>query len=128
VIWVQPAGVLLGTEDPAQGCQATNATCNETQLRADNAINTIEPQFGAPQIGDLRPLANGNLFSAPTYAMPAFVGGDLPTNAIPAGTLPNSVANDYAGTPRTTTTPPGAYTAGAKPPVGFVYLPLIRRE
>jgi hypothetical protein len=126
VIWVQPAHVLLGVEDPGQGCQPSNSSCNATQLVADNSINTLEPQFADSAHSNFHPLLNSNLLNATTYTIPAFAGGDLPTVGIPAGTLVNLVTQDYNRISRTTTSPPGAFVTSMATPVSYVSLPLIR--
>jgi hypothetical protein len=125
VIWVQPSNVLLGVEDPAQGCQPGNATCTATQLQADNTINGSEPELADPARGDLRPRTGGNLLSSTTLSIPAFAGGDLPNGSIPVGTLTNSVPTDYNGSVRNAGTPPGAYATAANRPVAIVYLPVV---
>lgn len=81
VIWNGGVGMPLGIEanpDFPSGCQADNPTCNEAQIRADNAINTVEPVLNDP--------ANGNYDHAPgwtleTFAIPTFEW-DVP---VPAG-------------------------------------------
>jgi hypothetical protein len=114
IIWNGPVDHALGVEDPSQGCRPSNAACNETQLRADNAINTIQPQLVNPAGGDFHPLAGGNVFSAATYAIPNFAWSDAPTPpTVPQGTLSNAVNVDFANTPRTATNPPGAYFSGS---------------
>jgi hypothetical protein len=128
LIWNGPAELPLGIEDSSQGCQDANPTCNTTQLRADNAINTVEPQLGNPRCGDFHPLAGGNVFGAsvPTFVLPAFAGGDQPTTPpVPPGTLENVVGIDRAGALRATLSPPGAYIGAATTAAGCRYLPLI---
>lgn len=125
VIWNGAADTPLGIEDSAVGCGAGNAACNAAQLRADNAINTLEPQLVSPASGDFRPLAGGNLFSATTYIAPAFPSNDRPQPPLaPQGELVNNVAADYAGRPRSVGGPAGAY--GVFVATSFVYLPLVR--
>lgn len=51
IIWNGPAEMLLGIEDTG-ACTSENATCNADQLRADNQINTAEPQLADPENGD----------------------------------------------------------------------------
>ncbi|MFN2428094.1 MAG: DUF4215 domain-containing protein [Candidatus Binatia bacterium] len=112
VIWNGPVSHPLGIEDTDQGCQPANPTCNAAQITADNEINTVEPQFVNVGGGDLRPLTGGNLYSAPTYALPSFPGGDLPaTPVVPPGDLANSVTRDFDGAPRSPSSPPGAFGA-----------------
>ncbi|MDQ2995929.1 MAG: hypothetical protein M3R61_02560 [Chloroflexota bacterium] len=128
LIWNGPAELPLGIEDPSQGCQAANMTCNAAQLLADNAINTVEPQLTDPRCGDFHPLAGGSVFDSrvPTFALPAFAGGDQPTTPpVPQGALGNVVAIDRAGASRATSGPPGAYIGAAAG--GCRYVPLIVR-
>lgn len=111
-IWNGPADLALGVEDPSQGGQPSNPTCNAVQLRADNGINHAQPQLADPSAGDFSPAARGNVFTAATYAVPAFPGGDRPSPpAVPQGNLDNSIGHDYYGNPRTSSSPPGAIAA-----------------
>jgi PKD repeat protein len=115
VVWNGPGtGLpLVGSTyggDP--GCQSTNPDCNEPQLAADNAINTIEPQLANPGGGDFRPAAGSNLLTVSTFTMPPFVWSDAPQSpTVPQGTLDNEVPGDRAGEPRATYFAPGAYAA-----------------
>jgi hypothetical protein len=116
VIWTGSPDTILGIEDSEQGCQPPNAACNETQLRAENAIHTVEPQLMNPSAGDFRPMLNGSLSSVATYAIPAFPGGDRPTRPVtPEGNLNNSVPRDRDGAVRSNPDAPGAYTAQSAP-------------
>jgi cysteine-rich repeat protein len=112
VIWNGPVSHPLGIEGGDQGCQPANPSCNAAQLVADNEINTMEPQFVNASGGDLRPAPAGNLYSAPTYALPSFPGGDLPASpVVPPGDLANTVTRDFTGAPRSPASPPGAFGA-----------------
>ncbi|MFN8446162.1 MAG: GDSL-type esterase/lipase family protein [Caldilineaceae bacterium] len=131
LIWNGPANHPLGVGDDS-GCQASNPTCNPTQLLADNAINTVEPQLRNPAHGDFRPTANSNLAMVTTYALPDFPTWASFTPTVPSGVLSNTITVDRAGVARTQTSLPGAYTAGApsdSTPAGNatsqVYLPAI---
>ena len=116
VLWNGPADLSLGIEDSDQGCQPGNTACNAAQLRADNAINTIEPQLVSPSAGNFRPVAAGNLFRAAAFAIPAFPGNDRPSPPLaPLGVLANGVARDYANLARTTLLPAGAYAGPVRP-------------
>ena len=115
ILWNGPANLSLGIEDPGQGCQPSNPTCNETQLRADNAINTVEPQLMNAAAGDFRPLVGGNTFSAATFEIPAFPDTREQTPLAPLGVLSNSIVRDYLNITRTSTTPPGAYAGPIRP-------------
>jgi len=103
VIWNGPKDHPLGIEDGDQGCQPANPTCNATQLRADNAINTLQPQFADFSKSDLRPA--GNLLTAKTFSLPPFVWDQN----VPAGDLNNEVKVDRDGQARTSVVA-GAYT------------------
>ena len=64
IIWNGDSTMPLGIEaDFPAGCQSDNPTCNEPQLRTDNAINTVEPQMIDP--------ANGNYALADAITIPA---------------------------------------------------------
>ncbi|MBI5102082.1 MAG: right-handed parallel beta-helix repeat-containing protein [Nitrospirae bacterium] len=110
VIWNGQVDHPLGIEESDQGCQGSNPTCNETQLRTDNSINTIEPQLADPGNGDFHPVSGSNLFSAASYTVPDFVWTDAPSPpTVPTGGLSNSIAEDREGTGRSTPGPAGAY-------------------
>lgn len=110
VIWNGPSDHSLGLGDET-GCQPTNPTCNATQLLADNAINTLEPQLRNPAQGDFRPAANSNLAGVTTYPIPAFPAWDSFTPAVAPGLLTNSVNTDRNGVARPNPGLPGAYVA-----------------
>lgn len=110
MIWNGSADQPLGIEGSDQGCQPANPTCNVDQLRAENAINTVQPQLVDPAGGDFHPLAGGNVFNASTFAVPGFEWGTAPTTpAVPPGNLDNRVPVDRDGNARTTSAPSGAY-------------------
>ncbi len=114
IIWNGPPDLPLGIEDSDQGCQPTNPTCHEAQLLADNHINQFEPKLVNPSGGDFHPVPGGNVFSATTYTIPDFPGGDRPQPPLaPAGNLQNTVTRDRDGNLRTSSSPPGAY-AGSR--------------
>ena len=116
IFWNGPPDLSLGIEDTDQGCQPANPTCNASQLRADNSINTLQPQLTNPAAGDFRPIVGGNTFSATTFPIPAFSGNDRePTPLAPLGVLTNSISRDYANVTRASTTPPGAYAGPIRP-------------
>lgn len=117
VIWNGSADHPLGIEDASEGCQPSNPTCNAAQLRADNAINTIQPQLINPDGGNFHPTVGSNLFGVTTYSIPDFVWSDAPpTPAVPIGTLSNAVPLDRDGSARADSAPPGAYAfANAQP-------------
>ncbi len=109
VIWNGPVGHLLGIEDSDQGCQPANPTCNIAQLIAENAINTLEPQFTDPANGDYSPLPGGNLFGLALAPLPTFGWAALP--GVPVGSASLAIPTDYNGDPRPAAGPPGAFTA-----------------
>jgi Right handed beta helix region len=128
IIWNGPPGHPLGIEDASQGCQSANTTCNAAQLRADNAINTIEPQLVDVRCGNFRPLLGGTVFDVTTFALPSFPGGDRPAPPLaPQGTLENVVAIDRDGKARATSSPAGAYIGLAGAATSCVRLPLVKR-
>ncbi len=116
ILWNGPTNLSLGIEDPSDGCQPSNPTCNESQLRADNSINTIEPQLINPAGGDFRPVIGGTTFAAATFGIPSFAGTDRPSPPLaPLGVLENTISRDFANVVRSSTTPPGAYAGPIRP-------------
>lgn len=110
ILWNGPASLDLGI---GEACGANNPTCNEAQLRADNDINTLLPQFVNPAGGDFHPAASGNILSTPGFSIPDFAGGDRPTPPLaPMGDLLNDVLLDRDGNSRNSSIIPGAYGAG----------------
>jgi hypothetical protein len=110
IIWNGPPTHPLGIEEADQGCQPSNPTCNAARLRAENAINTIEPQLVNPSRGDFHPVSGGNVFRAAALAIPDFTWADAPSRpAVPGGTLINRVPNIRDGTSRAWPGHPGAY-------------------
>lgn len=97
-----PLGVGAST-----GCDDANPTCNATQLRADNAINTLSPQLVDPAHGDYRLSA---ALSQRALAIPPFANNDVPAG-IPAGNPDNTVTQDRALRTRAASTV-GAYEVG----------------
>ena len=96
ILWNGNESMPLGVEEADQGCQPANPTCNPEQLRAENAINTIEPVFADPTTNDFTPLGDW-LTEYAGYAIPDF---EWTLATIPAGQLENLVDNDYNGNPR----------------------------
>jgi hypothetical protein len=116
ILWNGGLEHPLGIEDSDQGCQGSNVACNQSQLRADNAINTLQPQLVDPSAGNFRPVPGGNVFGAITYTVPDFDWSGLPARPqVPRGNLSNSVGKDRDGNSRTSPGPPGAYTGSAGP-------------
>ncbi|MBI5088449.1 MAG: right-handed parallel beta-helix repeat-containing protein, partial [Actinobacteria bacterium] len=73
VIWNGPADHPLGVGD---GCADTNPTCNDAQIRAQNAINSIDPELVDPEHGDFAP-ADPRVLPTPV-AVPDFVWDATP--------------------------------------------------
>ncbi len=105
IIWDGGPDHPLGIEDSEQGCQPSNPVCNVDQLRAENAINTIEPSLIDPANGNFHPAPGGNVYSAVTFPIPDFLW-DVPA---PAGELSNAVTTDRDGSAREASSPPGAH-------------------
>jgi uncharacterized protein (TIGR03437 family) len=111
IVWNGARDKAIGTEWAGTGCQPSNPTCNEAQLRADNAINSIEPQQVNPANGDFRPAAGSNIFGAKTFAIPGFGWNDAPARPLaPAGNFDNTVNRDRNNVAREQGSPAGAYT------------------
>jgi hypothetical protein len=103
----------LGVGD-GTGCASWNPTCNETQLRNDNSINTIRPDLSNPEQGDYLP--GSSIAGATTFAIPDFTWSDAPSPpTVPVGILSNSVLRDYNGAARTTRIA-GAFVMNSSPP------------
>ncbi|MCU1360534.1 MAG: hypothetical protein JWN99_1823, partial [Ilumatobacteraceae bacterium] len=83
VIWNGPADHPIGTGD---GCADANATCNDAQIRATNAINTIEPQLVDPEHGDYSLTDDSKAQLPPAVAIPDFIWDETPL-PVPAGAL-----------------------------------------
>ncbi len=112
IVWNGPVSHPLGIEDPGEGCQASNPTCNAAQLVADNAFNVAEPQLVNAAGGDFRPAPGGNMYAATTYGLPSFPGDDRPNPPLaPSGELAIEVTRDFTGAPRGVASPPGAFGA-----------------
>lgn len=112
LIWSGGAGLPLGIEGTA-ACPPGNTNCNEVQLWAENTINQFVPQLRNPESGDFRPVPCGNVFTARTYAIPPFPGGDrIQPPLAPAGQLTNTIPRERNGSSWTGARIPGAYTAG----------------
>ena len=109
------------------GCKASNPTCNPTQLRAQNAINTIQPQLRDASHGDFHLKAGAGGCALGSVTAPNFTWAGAPTRpSVPAGDLSNIVPADREGLLRAAGGPPGAYICvGAKK---RLYLPAILRR
>jgi hypothetical protein len=110
LIWNGGPDMPLGIEDPAQGCQDSNPTCNAAQLRMDNTINAVEPQLMDPDNGNFHPAAGGDLSGVTTYPIPDFRWDDAPAPpSVPPGDLNNRILLDWSGQSRPWPGTPGAY-------------------
>lgn len=120
-IYNNPSGSVLGI-DGDSGCQNSNPTCTVGQILAQNVINISEPQLVNPVSGDFRPTETSNLFSALTFGISSFLGGDrVAVPLAPEGNLLNEVTRDRGESTRTSTVPPGAYASSTSvivPPGG----------
>jgi hypothetical protein len=74
LIWNGTADHPLGIEETDQGCQNGNPSCNASQLRSENVINTMEPQFINPANGNFHPLSGGTIFSVHAKQYPDLPG------------------------------------------------------
>lgn len=110
VIWNGPEDHPLGVEETDQGCQPSNASCNASQLRTDNRINTLQPQLQNPTMGDFRPRAGGNIFTVTALPIPTFTWSDAPMSpSVPVGNLSNVVNINHDGVARVGAGNVGAY-------------------
>ena len=99
LIWNGGSGLPLGIEDETAGCRPANPTCNEAQLRSDNAFDAAEPLLVTPEAGDFNPAPGGAVDSAGIVPVPQFGFADLPSHpAAPAGTAGHGLRAD-AGRP-----------------------------
>ena len=127
IFWNGTSAMPLGIGEEGQGGQASNPTCNPDQFRADNSVNTLQPELVNPAGNDLRPITSGNVFSAATFTIPDFTGGDRPSPPTETeGNLVNTVTRDFFGNTRAAGSPPGAYasegsTNATTDPVPVVY-------
>ncbi|MEK6752868.1 MAG: right-handed parallel beta-helix repeat-containing protein [Chloroflexota bacterium] len=103
IIWNGTTAMPLGIEDNTDACISTDP-CNETQLRADNSINTIQPGFINPVAGEFHPkgiwMAGISAFAIPDFAW------DI--SGVPSGNLSNTVDLDYENVDRAGSDLPGA--------------------
>ena len=104
VVWNGPRDHPLGT---GEGCPASNTTCNEAELLATNAINTIEPQLRDPARGDYRLTSDSTATLPASVALPPMVWDSTPID-IPAGDASVDVSVNAWGVDRPDGGPPGA--------------------
>ena len=106
LIWNGGADMPLGIEgsDAPAGCQPDNPTCNEAQLRADNAINTFEPQLIDPAHSDYRPSEGMGTLTLVVLPIPDFTwdapvtAGDV-SNAVSERMIPGADVSGMAFSP-----------------------------
>jgi len=114
IFWL-PSASDLGAGADGQGCQSSNASCNASQLMAENTINVLEPQLINPQSRgadrDFRPISGSSIFGNHAFSSPSFPGSDRPSAPLsPAGVLENNVRSDRGGELRDENAPvSGAY-------------------
>jgi len=105
ILWNGPVDHPLGIGD-SSGCQSSNPTCNERQLRADNAINRIKPSLaanGSPLPGSIADL------QGVAVPIPSMTWADAPSG-VPAGQLAtDALARDRRGEVRGPGSIPGAF-------------------
>ena len=83
ILWNGPADLDLGVGE---------SRLNEATIRAENQINTIEPQLTNPAAGNFNPTGSSNVLSYPAVSIPSFSWSDAPSRPNPpAGTLSNSL-------------------------------------
>ncbi|MCS6826345.1 MAG: right-handed parallel beta-helix repeat-containing protein [Caldilinea sp.] len=104
VIWNGDVSMSLGIEGNNDACTSENIACNETQLRADNAINALQPILVNAAANDFHPVGDW-VQSATLFEIPDFIW-EL---SVPAGENSNLVLFDRDGVSRSGRDTPGAY-------------------
>jgi len=107
VWWNGATNLPLGVGG-SQGCSDSNLTCNTSLIRANNRINTLQPEFTDGAANDFHPLRNGNLTGITSITIPDFPDLRPALPQAPLGNLVNLVIRDYANTLRQNDAP-GAY-------------------
>jgi hypothetical protein len=107
VWWNGATNLPLGVGG-SQGCSDSNLTCNTSLIRANNRINTVQPEFTDGAANDFHPLRNGNLTGITSITIPDFPDLRPALPQAPLGNLVNLVIRDYANTLRQNDAP-GAY-------------------
>ena len=130
IIWnalIEDAGLVGDNNGSGNiGCQAGHPTCNPAQLRAENSINAIKPQFRNPGGGDFHLQVGSGVCAASAVPAPDFGWGDAPKQPpVPSGDLSNAVPNDRDGLLRGPSGPPGAYVCVSV--TRRLYLPVVLR-
>jgi hypothetical protein len=104
VLWNGDASMPLGIEGNSDACTSDNPTCNERQLRADNAINALQPVLANAAANDFHPVGDW-VQNAPLFEIPNFTW-EL---SVPPGENSNFVLFDRDGVSRAERDAPGAY-------------------
>ena len=105
--WNGPTDLPMGVGG-SQGCSDSNLTCNNTIIRANNRINTLQPQFTNVETADFHPRNGGNLTGITSVVIPDFPDNRPAPPQAPLGDLHNLVIRDIANTLRQNDAP-GAY-------------------
>nr|MCU0481696.1 right-handed parallel beta-helix repeat-containing protein [Anaerolineae bacterium] len=69
-----------------EGCDVNHPTCNMDMMMTRNTINQYMPDLAAPVDGVFNRRLDGNVCDSPTYEIPSFPSGELPTD-VPLGDL-----------------------------------------
>jgi hypothetical protein len=103
IIWNGPPDHPLGLDN------ASSQWLSEEKMRAENAVNTVQPRFVDPESGDFH-LAGGSLPEIEAVSIPDFSWDDAPSPpAVPPGKLSNAVHTDREGRSRAAGNAQGAY-------------------
>lgn len=117
IVWNGGLDMPLGVEGEGQGCQIANPTCNSNQIRNNNLINTLEPDFISAATADFRPINVGFLSSVASSSIEDFGALEAIAGAISEGDRSNSISRDFSGA-AISLRPPGAI-ANASSSVDF---------
>jgi hypothetical protein len=96
LIWNGDESLPLGIEESGQGCQPANPACNAAQIRAENSINRLQPQFLDPENHDFT-IVGDWLLKHIGYTIPDFA---WELSDIPAGQPGNQIERDFFGNQR----------------------------
>jgi hypothetical protein len=110
VVWNGEPSMPLGVEGSEPGCQPNNPTCSEGLLRAENTINTVEPDLLNPTEGDYRPIQNGRLSTISSASIGDHHALDDTLNPIPEGERSNQLYREFSGA-QSSARPPGAFAS-----------------
>lgn len=111
LIWNGAQSHPLGIEGPNEGCQPSNTSCNEIQLRSENFINVVEPELNAPADGDLRPKAGSAFLTLSPAVLSPFTSRS-PDETTPEGIISNLFTRDRSGSEATALVV-GAYSSAS---------------